>query len=183
MTDLTCKLCKLCEGRTQVVPGVGPIPCEIMLVGEAPGAQEDKDGKPFVGRSGQLLRRAMQSVVLDVAHSYITNAVKCRPPSNRKPSEVELVACHKWLREEILAVKPKVIVALGATALDALTGWEWSVGAMRGIAIFRSFFMEHPAHLIVTWHPSYVLRRGDKWPDLLEDLAHAKRLAFGDDSK
>jgi uracil-DNA glycosylase len=159
-----CTRCDLYRHATQTVFGAGPPSADVMLVGEQPGDVEDREGAPFVGPAGQLLRRALAEVGLDPARVYLTNAVKhfkWRPRGKRriheKPNHEEVLACHLWLEQEIARVKPRVLVALGATAARALFGP--SVRVMRD----RATWLESPlAELTtVTVHPSSILRAAD----------------------
>ena len=156
-----CRRCALWQGATQGVPGEGPANARLMLVGEQPGDAEDRAGKPFVGPAGELLRRALAEAGIDPAEIYITNAVKhfsWEPRGirriHKKPLQREIAACHDWLDAEIRAIRPACIVALGATALLALTGKPIPVGTA------RESELEDPsgATLIATYHPSALLR-------------------------
>ena len=121
-TDFACRRCALCAGRTQVVAGKGPLPARLMIVGEAPGAQEDKEGAPFVGRAGAVLDKALAKAGVERNRVYIANVVKCRPPENRRPKPEEMAACAPFLAWEIEHASPGAILALGATAAQALLG-------------------------------------------------------------
>ena len=156
-----CRRCALWQRATQGVPGEGPANARLMLVGEQPGDAEDRAGKPFVGPAGELLRRALAEAGIDPADVYITNAVKhfsWEPRGirriHKKPLQREIAACHDWLDAEIRAIRPACIVALGATALLALTGKPIPVGTA------RESELEDPsgATLIATYHPSALLR-------------------------
>jgi uracil-DNA glycosylase family protein len=156
-----CRRCALWQRATQGVPGEGPANARLMLVGEQPGDAEDRAGKPFVGPAGELLRRALAEAGIDPAEIYITNAVKhfsWEPRGirriHKKPLQREIAACHDWLDAEIRAIRPACIVALGATALLALTGKPIPVGTA------RESELEDPsgATLIATYHPSALLR-------------------------
>jgi uracil-DNA glycosylase family protein len=156
-----CRRCALWQRATQNVPGEGPANTQLMLVGEQPGDAEDRAGKPFVGPAGELLRRALAEAGIDPAEIYITNAVKhfsWEPRGirriHKKPLQREIAACHDWLDAEIRAIRPACIVALGATALLALTGKPIPVGTA------RESELEDPsgATLIATYHPSALLR-------------------------
>jgi len=174
----TVKSCRKCEHlaafRTQTVFGVGNPNAELMFVGEAPGADEDKQGEPFVGRAGELLTKIITVMGLSRDDVYIANVLKCRPdmpantPGNRPPTALEMQRCLPYLREQIAIIKPRVLVALGKTAMAGLTGAEESMGAMRG----RWFTFEN-IPLLATYHPSYLLRNGSNaekrkvWEDML----------------
>ncbi|HEX9708694.1 MAG TPA: uracil-DNA glycosylase [Candidatus Thermoplasmatota archaeon] len=135
--DLACTRCALCAGRTQVVPGKGPRPARLVLVGEAPGADEDRLGEPFVGRAGKILDQALAQAGVDRRAVFITNVVKCRPPGNRRPSAAEAAACRPFLDGEVAAARPGAIVALGKTAAEALTGRPVAVKAAGGPQLAR----------------------------------------------
>jgi DNA polymerase len=153
------------QGRKQIVFGVGNPQAELMFVGEGPGADEDEQGEPFVGRAGQLLNKMIEAMGLRRAQVYIANIVKCRPPGNRTPERDECETCSPFLLRQIDAIKPKVIVALGAVAAKTLLGLNDSMGQLRSHSYeFRG------ARLFVTYHPAYLLRdprqKGEAWKDL-----------------
>jgi uracil-DNA glycosylase family protein len=159
-----CRACPLWEKATQTVFGAGDEHAPVMLVGEQPGDEEDRQGVPFVGPAGRLLDRALEAADIDRAHVYITNAVKhfkWEPRGKRRlhktPAQREIEACHRWLEAEIRAIKPKVIVCLGATAAKALFGPDFKVSTMRG----RFIETEHAPHAFATFHPSALLRLRD----------------------
>ena len=158
-----CRGCDLWKHATQTVFGEGPRRAEVMLVGEQPGDQEDRQGHPFVGPSGRLLDEGLEAAGIDRARVYVTNAVKhfkfvrvelTRRRLHKKPSAGEVRACHPWLEEEIRMVRPRVIVALGATAAQALLGPKFRVTEQRGKAIMSDW----AGTVIATVHPSAVLR-------------------------
>jgi len=158
-----CKLHKL--GRKQIVFGVGDPQAELMFVGEGPGADEDEQGEPFVGRAGQLLNKMIEAMGLKRQQVYIANVVKCRPPGNRTPERDETETCSPFLLRQIETIKPKAIVALGAVAAKALLQINASMGELRGRTYdFRG------SRLFVTYHPAYLLRdprqKGEAWKDL-----------------
>ena len=175
-----CTACKLCEIRRQTVFGVGTQRAHWMLVGEAPGEQEDRQGEPFVGKSGQLLDNMLRAVGLtrgeaDPAHQvYIANTLKCRPPGNRNPQPDELAKCEAFLIRQVQLLQPKIIVAMGAFAVQSLLRTSEPVGKLRG-RVHR--YQGVP--LIVTYHPAYLLRnlvdKAKAWDDLCLALetAHA----------
>jgi uracil-DNA glycosylase family 4 len=172
-----CTRCKLHKGRTNLVFGVGNPRAELMFVGEGPGADEDAQGEPFVGRAGQLLNNMIKAMGLRREDVYIANVVKCRPPGNRTPEPDECETCSPFLMRQIAAIKPKVVVALGATAAKNLLAMNSSLGELRG-----RWFDFKPAgtrnsdpswtgaRLAVTYHPAYLLRdprqKGEAWKDL-----------------
>ncbi|HEX4567634.1 MAG TPA: uracil-DNA glycosylase [Vicinamibacterales bacterium] len=167
-----CSRCKLHTlGRKQIVFGVGDPNADLMFVGEAPGADEDIQGIPFVGRAGQLLTKMIEAINLKREQVYIANVIKCRPPGNRNPEPDEIEQCEPFLFRQIEAVKPKVIVALGSFAAKTLLRSDESISRLRGrIYDFRG------AKLIPTFHPSFLLRSPDRKRDAWEDLKKARAL-------
>jgi len=180
---LVCTKCPhLAASRTQVVFGVGNPDADLMFVGEAPGADEDEQGEPFVGRAGQLLTKIIQAMGFDRSDIYIANVLKCRPDmpagesGNRKPKPAEMATCLPWLKEQIRLVKPRALVALGATAVEGLVG---DTSPMRDL---RGRWLEFEGiPLMVTYHPAYLLRnqsvseKRKVWEDMLlvlEKLGH-----------
>ena len=161
----TCTRCALHATRTQAVFGVGAVPAQWMFVGEAPGADEDRQGEPFVGAAGQLLNAMLFALGLKRNEVYIANVLKCRPPQNRDPQEAEVAACLGYLHRQIETVAPRVIVAMGRFAAHSLLKTDIALGKLRGQ---RLSFGDTP--LIVTYHPAYLLRNPiDKrkaWDDL-----------------
>lgn len=163
-----CRKCRLCETRTQTVFGVGPETAPLMVVGEGPGADEDAQGEPFVGRAGKLLDEMLKAIGHSrKTNTYIANVVKCRPPENRNPAEDEAEACRAYLEQQLRLVQPRLIVALGAVAAKLLLRTETPVGKLRG-GVHSWGAQATP--LIVTYHPAYLLRSpGEKaksWDDL-----------------
>ena len=167
-----CTRCKLHSlGRQRVVFGVGNPDANLMFVGEAPGADEDIQGIPFVGRAGQLLTKMIEAINLRREDVYIANVIKCRPPGNRNPEPDEIAQCEPFLFQQIAAINPLVIVALGAFAAKTLLRSEESISRLRGnIYDFRG------AKLIPTFHPSFLLRSPDRKRDAWEDLKRARAL-------
>ena len=169
-----CRKCKLCDGRTTIVFGSGNPRAEFVVIGEGPGADEDAQGLPFVGRAGQLLTRMLEARKVELSREsvFITNAVKCRPPSNRNPEPDELAACAPVLAAQLAALQPKVILALGSVATQSLLGTREPIGKLRGRV--------HPygsAVLIPTFHPAFLLRNpGEEYKRMAwEDLQLARR--------
>jgi uracil-DNA glycosylase family 4 len=164
-----CKLAKL--GRKQIVFGVGNPHAELMFVGEGPGADEDEHGEPFVGRAGQLLNKMIEAMGLKRSDVYIANVVKCRPPSNRTPERDECETCSPFLMRQIDAIRPRAIVALGATAAKALLQISDTMMAMRS----RSYEFRG-SRLFVTYHPAYLLRdprqKAETWKDLQQVMKY-----------
>ena len=166
-----CQACGLCRQRKQAVPGVGDRQAQWMFVGEGPGAEEDQRGEPFVGQAGRLLDNMFSAIGLTRQENvYIANTVKCRPPHNRTPEVAEMAACRPYLERQIALVKPRLLIALGRPAAQALTGTEVRIGAARG-RLFR--YGEIP--LIVTYHPAYLLRNPQDKAKAWEDLCFTRR--------
>ncbi len=162
-----CTDCKLRAGCTQTVFGVGDEKASWLLVGEAPGAEEDRLGEPFVGQAGKLLDNMLAAIALERGKNvYIANVLKCRPPGNRNPEPGEVAKCAPHLRRQIELIQPKVILAMGRFAAQALLGTEATIASLRG-KVHR--YMGVP--LIVTYHPAYLLRnlpdKSKSWADLL----------------
>ena len=170
-----CRKCEnLAASRTQTVFGSGNPQADLMFVGEAPGVDEDRQGEPFVGRAGELLTKIIHAMGLTRDDIYIANVLKCRPdmepgaPGNRPPTAVEMQRCLPYLREQIAIIQPRILVALGKTAMAGLTGRDEAMGAMRG----RWFTFEN-IPLLATYHPSYLLRNGSNaekrkvWEDMM----------------
>ena len=160
-----CNKCKLCKYRTNIVFGVGKKNADIMFIGEGPGADEDRLGEPFVGKAGKLMNMAFQALGIKREEIYIANIVKCRPPSNRNPEIDEVNACLNYLRNQVILVKPKIIVLLGSVALQNVLGKELKITASRGKWIERKDILYLP-----TWHPAALLRDETKKIDFINDL-------------
>jgi len=170
-----CKLHKL--GRRQVVFGVGNPNARLMFVGEAPGADEDVQGEPFVGRAGQLLTKIIEAIGLKRDDVYIANVIKCRPPGNRNPEPDEVGTCEPFLNEQIDLIRPRVIVALGSFAAHALLKTDAPISRLRG----RVHDYRGGAKLIPTFHPAFLLRTPDRKRDVWEDMKKVRALlAEGD---
>lgn len=167
-----CQRCPLGAGRRTVVFGSGNPTAGIMVIGEGPGADEDAQGLPFVGRAGQLLTRMLASVQLERDEVYITNTVKCRPPGNRNPESEEIAACAPFLQAQLGVIRPQVVIALGSVATKALLGTKEGIGKLRGQC--HSFA---GAVLVPTFHPAFLLRSpGPEYRRMAwEDLKLAKR--------
>ena len=160
-----CQRCQLAKGRNKIVFADGDANAQLMFVGEGPGADEDAQGLPFVGRAGQLLNNMIGAMGLKREQVYIANIVKCRPPQNRKPEPDEANTCTPFLERQIEVVRPRVLVALGATAATYLLGMRGSIGSMRGrIHDYRGI------QTVITYHPAYLLRdptqKKEAWKDL-----------------
>ncbi len=162
-----CMKCPLHQGRTQTVFGSGNENADWMVIGEAPGADEDRQGEPFVGRAGQLLTSMLQAIGLDRQQVYIANILKCRPPNNRDPAPDEVASCEGYLRQQIAMVRPKIILAVGRVAAQNLLKIDTPIGKMRGQ---RYEYAELHIPVIVTYHPAYLLRspreKRKAWVDL-----------------
>ena len=151
-----CTKCRLAEGRTQVVFGVGNADADVMFIGEAPGFHEDKQGEPFVGAAGQLLTRMLDEVLSVARHDvYIANVIKCRPPGNRDPQEDEIESCTPWLVEQVSLIQPRVIVTLGNFATKFVLQTAQGITRMRGRA-----YPWHGRTVVPTFHPAAILRGG-----------------------
>ena len=166
-----CTRCRLHKGRTNLVFGVGNMDADIMFVGEGPGADEDAQGEPFVGRAGQLLNNMINAMGLRREDVYIANVVKCRPPGNRTPERDECDTCGPFLMRQLEIIQPKIIVALGATAAKYLLGVNDSMTNLRGkIYDFKD------TKLAVTYHPAFLLRdprqKAEAWKDLQMVMKH-----------
>ena len=162
---LKCEKCGLCSTRTNVVFGVGNPKSRVMFIGEGPGADEDMQGEPFVGKAGKLMNMAFDVVGLKREDVYIANIVKCRPPSNRNPEDDEAMACLNYLRNQVILVKPKIIVLLGSVALKNILGKEYGITSSRGKWVEKKGILYMP-----TWHPAALLRDETKKIDFIKDL-------------
>lgn len=160
-----CNKCKLCKTRQNIVFGVGNKNADIMFIGEGPGADEDRLGEPFVGRAGKLMNMAFETVGIKRDEVYIANIVKCRPPANRNPEDDEAASCLDYLRNQVMIVKPKIIVLLGSVALKNILGKEYNITSSRGKVIEKKGITYIP-----TWHPAALLRDETKKIDFINDL-------------
>ena len=166
-----CKKCKLCSTRQNIVFGVGNEQAEIMFIGEDPGGDEDKLGEPFVGKAGQLMNKAFDVVGIKREEVYMANIIKCKPPHNRAPEEDEVTACMDYLRNQVMIIKPKIIVLLGRIALQNILGKEYKISLVRGNWIEKKGIMYMP-----TWHPAALLRDEFKKIEFLNDLKKIKNI-------
>jgi len=148
-----CRACRLCERRTNIVPGEGDYSARLMLIGEGPGQEEDRQGRPFVGASGALLTRMLSAIDLSRDQVYICNVVKCRPPGNRTPTPDEAAACMGYLRQQFALVRPRVVVLLGKTAAVNVLHEEIFIGRDHG-----RWFEQKGVSFMPTYHPSALLR-------------------------
>ena len=160
-----CRKCRLCETRKNVVFGVGNREADIMFIGEGPGADEDAQGEPFVGKAGKLMNMAFDMLGEKREEVYIANIEKCRPPNNRNPQDDEAENCLDYLRNQVILVKPKIIVLLGSVALKNVLGKEYGITASRGKWLERKGILYMP-----TWHPAALLRDENKKIDFIKDL-------------
>ena len=166
---INCKKCGLCENRTNIVFGQGNKNADVMFIGEGPGADEDIQGIPFVGKAGKLMDCALEGLGIDRSQIYIANIVKCRPPSNRNPEAEEAETCLNYLRNQVVLVKPKIIVLLGSIALKNILGKELSITTSRGKWIEKKGIEYLP-----TWHPAALLRDENKKLEFWKDLKSVK---------
>ena len=160
-----CQKCKLCKTRNNIVFGVGNREADIMLIGEGPGADEDMQGEPFVGKAGKLMNMAFEALGIKKEELYIANIVKCRPPFNRNPEQDEEQACLDYLRNQVILVKPKIIVLLGSVALKNILGKEYGITASRG-----KWIEKRGIYYMPTWHPAALLRDENKKIEFINDL-------------
>lgn len=168
-----CTRCSLHAGRTQTVFGVGNPAADWMIVGEAPGVEEDRRGEPFVGRAGQLLDEMLRAVGLSRESVFIANILKCRPPNNRDPAASEAEACRSYLERQIELVHPKIILAVGRIAAQQLLRSDETVGRLRG----RVHALANPEiPIVVTYHPAYLLRTPAQKREAWKDLCLARRI-------
>jgi len=166
-----CQRCRLHQGRRHLVFGEGNPRAVLMVVGEAPGEEEDLQGRPFVGRAGALLTRMLRAIKLERSEVYITNVIKCRPPENRTPRPDEIATCLPILHRQIQALRPRVILALGGVAAKTLLGRSEGITKLRG----RAHRWENIA-VVPTYHPAFLLRNPLRKPEAWEDLKLARRL-------
>ena len=168
---INCTKCKLCNNRHNVVIGTGNKNAKIMFIGEGPGADEDIEGIPFVGKAGKLMNKAFEGIGIKREEVYIANIVKCRPPNNRNPEDEEAEACKEYLESQISLIKPKIIVLLGSVALKEILGKEYGITASRG-----KWFEKDGIKIIPTFHPAALLRDETKKIDFWKDLKEVAKL-------
>jgi DNA polymerase len=169
----SCAACQLHATRTQTVFGVGSREADCMVIGEAPGADEDRQGEPFVGRAGQLLNAMLFAMGYRREDVYIANILKCRPPKNRDPLPEEVVCCEPFLRRQVALVRPKLILAVGRVAAQNLLKVDTPIGKMRG----RQYeYGEESIPVVVTYHPAYLLRTPRDKRKAWQDLCTARRI-------
>ena len=172
-----CTACELHTTRTQTVFGVGNRSAELMIIGEAPGADEDRQGEPFVGKAGQLLNEMLAAIGLPREQVYIANILKCRPPNNRDPRPEEVGQCEPFLMRQVALVRPKVILALGRIAAHNLLKTQETLGRLRGK---RYEFGVEGTPLLITYHPAYLLRTPRDKRKAWQDLVQARQLLAGE---
>ncbi len=160
-----CKRCKLYRTRNKIVFGEGNPEAKLMLIGEGPGYDEDIQGKPFVGKAGQLLTKILQAINLQRDEVYITNIIKCRPPQNRNPEYEEIESCYPFLLKQINAIQPKIICALGTFSAQTLLKTDAKITSLRG-----KLFQFSGIKVIPTYHPAYLLRNPEKKRDVWDDI-------------
>lgn len=165
-----CCECALSQTRKQVVFGAGNPEAEILLIGEGPGANEDEQGIPFVGRAGKLLDDMLALIGLDRTKVYITNIVKCRPPNNRDPLHVEQELCIGYLKEQIALIRPKIIICLGRVAAMQLIDEKFKITREHGV-----WFEREGVRMMALYHPAALLRDGRRLPETYDDLKEIKR--------
>jgi DNA polymerase len=168
-----CRRCGLHEGRTQAVFGAGSRAADWMVVGEAPGEEEDRQGEPFVGASGQLLTAMLAAIGLQRDSVFIANVLKCRPPGNRDPKPAEVAECLPHLEQQVAMVQPRLILAFGRVAAQNLLGTEATLGSLRGV-VHRFGPLNTP--VVVTYHPAYLLRSPGEKRKAWEDLKFARQV-------
>lgn len=171
----TCTKCPLHQGRKNAVFGVGSHTADLLVVGEAPGFNEDRQAEPFVGRAGQLLNKMLQAIQIQRQEVFIANVIKCRPPENRDPQQSEVAQCSNYLNQQIELLQPKVILALGRVAARYLLGVDSSMRELRG----RKYtYGEQKIPLLVTYHPAYLLRSPREKAKAYRDLLMLSELDF-----
>ncbi len=171
----SCEKCALSRERKNAVPGEGPADADLMVIGEGPGANEDEQGRPFVGRAGDLLNEILAAIGCPRETVYIANIVKCRPPQNRNPEPDEIVECVPYLHRQIALIKPKVIIAMGGVAARTLLEYKGSLGSLRNqVHWFRGI------PLVVTYHPAALLRNPNWKKPTWDDVRIARRLLAGE---
>lgn len=166
-----CRACAISKSRIHLVFGVGNPDARLMFIGEAPGRDEDLQGKPFVGRAGQLLTKIVESIGLKREEVYIANILKCRPPDNREPEPDEISNCEQFLMQQIETIKPEIICALGRIAAQALLKTKAPISKLRG-----NFFSYQNIKFIPTFHPAYLLRNPDDKVIVWEDMKKIKKM-------
>ena len=172
----TCSACALSDTRNNVVFGKGSQKAEILIIGEAPGKDEDLSGEPFVGRAGKLLNEIVFSMKLSRDNVYITNTVKCRPPENRNPSSDEINSCSKFLDSQISLISPNIIILLGKVAAERLINTSESMSSLRGKI---HYYKNTNIPMLVFYHPAYLLRSPSEKRKVWDDILLMKRISHG----
>ena len=172
-TVASCTLCDLHRTRTQTVFGIGHPAADWLIIGEAPGADEDRKGEPFVGRAGQLLTNMLRAIGLAREEVFIANILKCRPPNNRDPQQQEIASCRPYLRQQIDFIQPKIILAVGRIAAQALLNTDTPIGRMRGK---KYTYEDTEITVVATYHPAYLLRSPQQKRKAWEDLKFASEV-------
>lgn len=176
---IICVQCRLSEGRIHAVPGEGPVPCPILMIGEAPGQKEDEAGRPFVGRAGSVLQELLTSIGLTREDVYITSIIKCRPPGNRDPKDDEIAACSPYLGRQIALLKPSVIVSMGRLSTREMCRRfgieEGRIGEMHGRA-FPVHASHGPVLIFPVYHPAVITHNPNLRQALFEDFAGLREL-------
>ena len=170
----SCTACGLHSTRTQTVFGVGANNAQWLIIGEAPGADEDQQGEPFVGRAGKLLNEMLRALGLRREDVYIANVLKCRPPNNRDPLPAEVAQCESYLKRQVMLIKPKIILAVGRIAAQNLLQTDITIGKLRG-----QQFSYQGIPLVVTYHPAYLLRSPTEKRKAWDDLRFARSVLSG----
>ena len=170
-----CRRCKLHRTRRNLVFGEGSKEARLMVIGEGPGRDEDMQGKPFVGRAGQLLTKILQSIQLQREEVYITNIIKCRPPQNRNPELDEIQSCYPFLHHQIQAIQPRLICALGTFAAQTLLKTDAKITTLRG-----KFYEFSGIKVVPTYHPAYLLRNPERKREVWEDMKQISRWMMND---
>lgn len=172
-----CENCALCQTRTQAVPGVGNRQTRVLVIGEAPGADEDRQGEPFVGRAGKLLDEMLLAIGFNREDIFIANILKCRPPNNRDPHVDEIAACHGFLQRQIALIQPELILSVGRISAQSLLHTQDAVGKLRG-KVHQPDGLGVP--VVVTYHPAYLLRKPSEKRKAWSDLKIAIRQLRGE---
>lgn len=168
-----CTLCELHRTRTQTVFGAGHPDADWLIIGEAPGFDEDRKGEPFVGRAGQLLTKMLLAIGLAREEVFIANILKCRPPDNRDPQQQEIMHCRPYLRRQIELIRPKIILAMGRVAAQALLDTDTAIGRLRGI---KHWYEDTQIPVVATYHPAYLLRSPQQKRKAWDDLKFAVKV-------
>lgn len=174
----SCNRCRLAQNRTQVVFGEGTSKAKLVIVGEAPGFYEDRQGQPFVGKAGLLLTKMLAAIQLPRQDVYICNVIKCRPPDNRDPQPDEIIACRDWLTQQLALLKPKLLLAMGKFAAQTLTGTLQAMWQFRG-HLYR--YQNIP--LICSYHPAYLLRNPEDKSKAWQDLKKVREILVSENSE